>query len=1247
MTDNNIIPPPPIPNNQFSVTNRVESILTHKVEPDGTRMYLVKIIGQSYNHLEWVPPFELLKTLTGRSMIKTYNKLYPDKPPDPPFFDSDYTIPERIIAERNGKYLIKWKSLDYESTSWENIDEITEEDIIQEFKERTRFPSPEELNPDVDYTYQKVESLPTSKSGFSVRNYQLDGLNFLMNCWCNHRNAILADEMGLGKTLQVSVFLNTLNKLKKIRGPFLIIVPLSTIGHWEQELEEWTDLHCTLFCFNKYRREICKTYEFYFENTRIPIFQVLLTTYDYITRENELFSGVNWEVIVCDEAHKMKNSNSKLMQNMKNLKSKFKLLLTGTPIQNSTPELWSLLNYINPEKFESLEEFQEKFGTVNESSQISQLNSILKPIMLRRVKSDVEKSLTPIEEIIIECKMTDVQKYYYRSVFTRNTVFLLRGTEKKTPNFLMNITMELRKVCNHPYLIQGAEENIMRDLNKTGEIKTIQDGLIRSCGKMILLDKLLDRLLPEGHRVLIFSQFTLILDIIQDYLNLKGIKYVRLDGNVRGPERQAAIDNFSRDGSDIPIFLLTTRAGGQGINLTAADTVIIYDSDWNPQNDIQATARCHRIGQTKSVKVYRFLTSNSYERSMFDIASRKLGLDHAVLEGSSKERSENLDKLLRLGAYYQFYSNDSDDNKFASEDIDDIIAHSQRIRHESVFGGEGSTFSNAQFEVNEAELEAPSFWKKLLVDIGDDDAGESIEQAIADSWTKKKFKRLRNTFFDFGYGRWKRITEQCGSNIQINEAKSICRIILKWLLEVADDPTDIVHKLYNNQQDDEYSEKFNQKYRSEFSPLVTKNASLRIERIEVLHCLNCATKSCSNAPEGLVLPNCPGELPSDTWSSEDDRQLLYGMWQQGVSSYFRADINQKNLLKRLNQLIHGWKSMFLHYSMTSPDPKLFTHNTLLEASNYWKIEEHNAVINTLIDYGFTNANDFMNKARINKVPDCVSQYVKIIYDASRDDSCDQAILKKLLSSHDSQLLIERKTFFAKLRKANEEISDPQNDDERLLVKVCKFGLQGCSENGQTSSIVKRLNDFLKNSNLIEKTNIEQIKLPKILKKSMNLISLGKVVWNRPGFHSERYLYPDGFKTERKYISVINPKDRVWYISEIIDDGKENPLFRVSMRDMPEVKWEGRSASKVWSEVLKAVNKKRKEIGDLSKNSNSISGPDHYGLSNPLVLKYFSQMENIDKLKSFVPTVGQIKEEEDEFVIDFAKLFARARELKGL
>lgn len=319
----------------------------------------------------------------------------------------------------------------------------------------------------------------------------------------------------------------------------------------------------------------------------------------------------------------------------------------------------------------------------------------------------------------------------------------------------MNVTMELRKCCNHPFLIKGVEEQeiirIQQQKNTAQEdmARQIQEILVTSSGKLVLLDKLLPRLKENGHRVLIFSQFKIMLDILQDYLRLRAYHCERIDGNITGNDRQAAIDRYCNPNSESFIMLLSTRAGGVGINLTAADTVIIYDSDWNPQNDLQAQARCHRIGQKKSVKIYRLLTSKTYELHMFHQASLKLGLDQAVLGGiRSKEAGglltakskggklkasgpskEEIEHLLKHGAYEIFKEEKDGDaeaasKRFSEESIDQILSRSTKIVHDPKAEGDGkkslmSSFSKATFVSStnpdeQVALDDPDFWTKVI-----------------------------------------------------------------------------------------------------------------------------------------------------------------------------------------------------------------------------------------------------------------------------------------------------------------------------------------------------------------------------------------------------------------------------------------------------------------------------------------------------------------------------------------------------
>jgi len=340
----------------------------------------------------------------------------------------------------------------------------------------------------------------------------------------------------------------------------------------------------------------------------------------------------------------------------------------------------------------------------------------------------------------------------------KNRTFLYKGCKGKNVPKLINVVMQLRKVCNHPYLVKGCEEKHTQGLS----IDKYYEHLVRSSGKLILLDKLLPRLKARGHKVLIFSQMVRILNLLETYLVRKGYIFERLDGGVRGNERQSAIDRFCRPESDRFIFLLCTRAGGVGINLAAADIVIIYDSDWNPQNDIQAQARCHRIGQTQEVKVYRLLTSKTYERFMFERASKKLGLDQVVLNnmGFSQDPSKQLDdkeidSLLRYGAYDLFREIEQDgeqeEKAFNEEDIDKILERSSKVIWNPTGPG-ASTFAKASFQSRDSEagidLEAEDFWERVLPD--EKNATYFNKKLDSGFAVKKEKKRILKTTKEIG-----------------------------------------------------------------------------------------------------------------------------------------------------------------------------------------------------------------------------------------------------------------------------------------------------------------------------------------------------------------------------------------------------------------------------------------------------------------------------------------------------------------
>ncbi|XP_057701605.1 chromodomain-helicase-DNA-binding protein 6 isoform X1 [Corythoichthys intestinalis] len=760
-------------------------------QAEETEEFYVKYRNFSYLHCKWATLDELEKDPRIHQKIKRFRTkraqmkhLFSE--PDEDLFNPDYVEVDRVLevavttdtetGEEVTHYLVKWCSLSYEEATWE-LQEDLDPEKIKEFEEIQKLP------PDLRHVerpppekWQKLERSRDYRNGNQLREYQLEGMNWLLFNWYNRKNCILADEMGLGKTIQSITFLNEMFGMG-IRGPFLIIAPLSTITNWEREFRTWTRMNVIVYHGSQISRQMILQYEMFHRDAQVSAkihhgnaatsvlkFHGLITTFEMVMADCPELKKLQWRCVVIDEAHRLKNRNCKLLEGLKLMNLEHKVLLTGTPLQNSVEELFSLLNFLEPLQFPSESAFLQEFGDLKTEEQVKKLQAILKPMMLRRLKDDVEKNLAPKEETIIEVELTNMQKKYYRAILEKNFSFLSRGANQHNMPNLINTMMELRKCCNHPYLITGAEEKILESFRKTHgpDVPDLQlQAMIQAAGKLVLIDKLLPKLLSGGHKVLVFSQMVRCLDILEDYLIQRRYTYERIDGRVRGNLRQAAIDRFCKPDSDRFVFLLCTRAGGLGINLTAADTCIIFDSDWNPQNDLQAQARCHRIGQSKAVKVYRLITRNSYEREMFDKASLKLGLDKAVLQDINRKGGLNgvqqlskleLEDLLKKGAYGALMDEEDEGSKFCEEDIDQILQRrTQTITIQSE--GKGSTFAKASFissgNRTDISLDDPNFWQKWakIAEVEIDSKSEK-ESLVIDTPRVRKQTRHYNSFED-------------------------------------------------------------------------------------------------------------------------------------------------------------------------------------------------------------------------------------------------------------------------------------------------------------------------------------------------------------------------------------------------------------------------------------------------------------------------------------------------------------------
>lgn len=561
-------------------------------------------------------------------------------------------------------------------------DEVVEEDTVDELREK------------IDY-YQvahrikeEVKEQPKILVGGQLKEYQLKGLQWMVSLYNNKLNGILADEMGLGKTIQ-SISLVTYLIEKKNEDKFLVIVPLSTITNWTLEFEKWAPSVKVIV----YKGSPQQRKDMQFE-VRTGNFQVMLTTYEYIIRERPLLSRFYYSHMIIDEGHRMKNANSKLSITLRQYyKTKNRLILTGTPLQNNLPELWALLNFVLPKIFNSVKSFDEWFNTpfANTGTQekielteeesllvIRRLHKVLRPFLLRRLKKDVEKDLPDKVEKVLKCNLSGLQHILYQQMLKHNALFVgsqTTGTNNKSGiKGLNNKIMQLRKICNHPFVFEEVEDI----LNST---RLTNDLLWRTSGKFELLDRILPKFKATGHRVLIFFQMTSVMNIFEDFLRLRDMKYLRLDGGTKAEDRQDMLKAFNRPNSDYFCFLLSTRAGGLGLNLQSADTVIIFDTDWNPHQDLQAQDRAHRIGQKNEVRILRLITNDSVEEVILERAHQKLDIDGKVIQAGkfdNKSTAEEQEEFLKrlLDAEQGDRENEENDS-LDDEELNEILARSE------------------------------------------------------------------------------------------------------------------------------------------------------------------------------------------------------------------------------------------------------------------------------------------------------------------------------------------------------------------------------------------------------------------------------------------------------------------------------------------------------------------------------------------------------------------------------------------
>ncbi|KAI1344825.1 PHD/FYVE-zinc-finger like domain-containing protein [Xylariaceae sp. FL0016] len=523
----------------------------------------------------------------------------------------------------------------------------------------------------------ELKGQPSQLKRGKLMEYQLEGVNYMLYKFHQQDNMILADEMGLGKTIQIVAFISALTHHKPGCWPFLVVVPNATCPNWRRELKQWApDLRVVTYHGGKVAQDLAYRNELFPKGpSRGMKAHVVIMSYEAAANLKSVFGNVKWVGLIVDEGQRLKNEDTHLYKALQDMKIPCRILLTGTPLQNNKRELFNLLQFIDPRR--NAQELDEKYSVLTNDN-LPELHSLIRPYFLRRTKAQVLKFLPPMAQIILPVTMTVLQEKLSKSIMARNPDLIraivskqkIKKAEKKSLN---NILSDLRQCLCHPFCFSADVED------KTVEGAQVHRNLVEASPKLLLLNLMLPKLKERGHRVLIFSQFLHCLTIIEDFLTGLDLPHARIDGSLSALEKQKRIDEYNAPDSQLFAMLLSTRAGGVGINLATSDTVIIYDPDFNPHQDIQALSRAHRIGQKRKVLCFQLMTKDTVEEKIMQMGRKKMALDHALIESmdSTEEASEDLETVLKHGAAALFSDDAKDKITYDHASIDKLLDRSQ------------------------------------------------------------------------------------------------------------------------------------------------------------------------------------------------------------------------------------------------------------------------------------------------------------------------------------------------------------------------------------------------------------------------------------------------------------------------------------------------------------------------------------------------------------------------------------------
>ncbi|CAD5235186.1 unnamed protein product [Bursaphelenchus xylophilus] len=644
-------------------------------------------------------------------------------------------------------------------------------DRISQYQEEQEKLQSEGLPNDIDSGFQTIldNFKVTTVVWDKLYKYQKTGVRWLLQLHKQHVGGILADEMGLGKTIQIAILLRAIaetaepSRIFKFKGlgPSLIVCPATLIFQWVKELNTWFP-KCRVIVFHSSSPHFSnKSKLLQISAKPVQTGTVVITSYSTFTSECKKLVKLNWHYAILDEGHKIRNPDTKVTMSIKEIRTPHRILLSASPMQNNLKELWSLVDFVYPGRLGALKEFNDRFaipitqGGLASASKTQLrvaykcaciLRDAINPYMLRRMKKDVEMVLNLPEktEQVLFCDITEYQRNLYKEYLaSRECKSVLSGQMHPFAGLIV-----LRKLCNHPDLVTGSPGV------RTGEKSDDSDfGNTSRSGKLHVAESLLALWKHQGHKVLLFTQSKQMLTILEKMVIMQGYNYLRMDGGTPIGARQGMVKRFNET-PDIFVFLLTTRVGGLGLNLTGANRVLIFDPDWNPSTDTQARERAYRIGQNRRVTIYRLMTSGTIEEKIYQRQVFKQFLSDRVLVNPKQRRfvkTNDLYELFKLGdggscetetgAIFHGETKEVNKNNFFDEQAKKKKKDAKKKQKEPEKIDLDAEDEDPEYEIQLTEEYKQELWKKAQEKLGKAEEKTYIYDEL-DEEMKKKIDNL-------------------------------------------------------------------------------------------------------------------------------------------------------------------------------------------------------------------------------------------------------------------------------------------------------------------------------------------------------------------------------------------------------------------------------------------------------------------------------------------------------------------------